>query len=507
MKRIDEISINEYGIPGVVLMENAGLAVVEELERLNMPVKCAEVICGTGNNGGDGFVIARHLHNRGWKVNVCVCGEAGKIKGDALTNLQIARHIGISVKSIEENSAGFPAGFINDAPLIVDALLGTGFRGRLKDLYKDAVDRINKSKAWVVSVDIPSGLDADTGFFVDGCVMADCTVTFQIPKAGLLINDGPKACGKLKIKDISIPKAAIDAMELHLNLLEEDIIKGMLPPRDCNTHKGSFGSVLVAACSRGMEGSGIMSSRAALRSGAGIVILALPASLQRLMCTGALEIMTKELEDKGAGILAEECIPQLLETAERSSTLLIGPGLTDSGSIGAIMAEVIRNCTIPMVIDADGLNAISSNPGILKKRKGEIVITPHPGEMARLCGCSSTDIQKDRLGYAKRFSEEFDVTVVLKGYGTIIALSDGTAFINPTGNPGMATAGSGDVLAGIIAGFAAQKLKLTDAALCGVYIHGAAGDCAAGKIGEYGLTAGDIIENIPHTIKTYMSDY
>jgi NAD(P)H-hydrate epimerase len=192
-----------------------------------------------------------------------------------------------------------------------------------------------------------------------------------------------------------------------------------------------------------------------------------------------------------------------LETAEESSVLVIGPGLTDSASIRTIMAAVIENCTVPIVIDADGLNGISQNPNILKKRKEEIVITPHPGEMARLCSCSSSDIQKDRLGYAGRFAREFGVIVVLKGYRTIVALPDGTAYINPTGNPGMATAGSGDVLAGMIAGFAAQKFKLADAALCGVHIHGAAGDRAAGEIGEYGLTAGDIIENIPHTIKTY----
>ncbi len=502
MKRLDEISIKEYGIPGVVLMENAGLAVVEEIERLHMSEKHVEVLCGTGNNGGDGFVIARHLYNRGWKVNILICGEAGRIKGDALTNFQIARHIGIPVYSIDGDSADFLEGLINDSPLIVDALLGTGFSGRLKGLYKNVIDRVNESKGCVVSVDIPSGLDADAGFSGEGCVMADYTVTFQIPKAGLLINDGPKACGNLKVKDISIPKAAIDAMELHLNLLEQDMIEGMLPQRDCSTHKGSYGSVLVVACSKGMEGSGIMSSRAALRSGAGIVLLALPGSLQSRICTDALEIMTKGLEDRSSGILTEESIPQLLETAKKSSTLLIGPGLTDSGSIRAIMTEVIQNCTLPMIIDADGLNAISSNPGILKTYRGEIVITPHPGEMARLCGCSSADIQKDRLRYAEGFAREYDVIVVLKGYRTIIALPDGTAFINPTGNPGMATAGSGDVLAGIIAGLAAQKLNLADAALCGVFIHGAAGDSAAGKIGEYGLTAGDIIENIPHTIKS-----
>jgi len=501
MKSLDEICINKYGIPGAVLMENAGIRVMEEIESLHLSERHAAIICGTGNNGGDGFVIARHLYNRGWKLNIFVCGDAGKIKGDALLNLSIARSIGIPIHTIDDNSIDFFAGFINESPLVVDALLGTGFCGKLKGLYKAIISKVNECNACVVSVDIPSGLDADTGFFDEECVMADYTVTFQIPKAGLIINDGPKACGNLKIKDISMPKAAIDAVGLGLSLLDKDMIKGIIPVRGCNTHKGSYGSVFVVACSKGMEGSGIMSSRAALRSGAGIVRLGLPESLQKYICTSNLEIMTKGLEDRGKGVLSEECITELMVTAEKSSSLLIGPGLTDTDSIRIIITEVIKNCIVPTIIDADGLNAISSDPGILKKHKGEIIITPHPGEMARLCGCSSSDIQKDRLGYAGRFAREFDVIVVLKGYRTIIALPDGTAFINPTGNPGMATAGSGDVLAGMIAGFAAQKFKLADAALCGVYIHGAAGDSAAGKIGEYGLTAGDIIENISHTIK------
>lgn len=501
MKKLDEISTNEYGIPGLVLMENAGLAVVQQIEKLDIPKKHAVVICGTGNNGGDGFVIARHLYNRGWKVNVLVCGNAGKIKGDALVNHTAARNIGVPFYGIDDNSIDLAERLIREGSLIVDAMLGTGVKGTLRGLYRTIVEKVNESDAYTISVDIPSGLDADTGFSGEGCIAADCTVTFQLPKVGLVINDGPKACGDLKVADISIPEAAVTSMKLSMNLLEKDMIKELIPNRDFNTHKGSFGRVFAAACSKGMEGSGLLSAKAALRSGAGTVLLGLPDSLKRFFSSDAPEIMTMGLEDKGTGKLAKECILQLLETAEKSSTLLIGPGLTNDEDIREIMNEVIMNCKVPMVIDADGLNAIASNPEVLKRRKAEIVITPHPGEMARLCGCKTMDIQRDRLGYAGRFAEDFGVAVVLKGYRTIIALPDGMIYINPTGNPGMATAGSGDVLAGIISGFAAQKFKLSDAAVCGVYIHGAAGDCAAGKIGEYGLKAGDIIENIPHTIK------
>lgn len=280
-----------------------------------------------------------------------------------------------------------------------------------------------------------------------------------------------------------------------------EMIRNMLPIRCRDTHKGTYGKVFVAAGSRGMTGSGVMAATAALKSGAGLVLLGVPESLQGIVDAKVLEIMTKGLADKGKGVLDTACTVELLEEAHRSSSFLIGPGLTSGESIKGIMAEIITNCSVPTVIDADGLNAIADNVEILRHHKAETVITPHPGEMARLMGCTTNKVQADRRGAAKSFAESHGVITVLKGNETVIALPEGRIFTNPTGNPGMATAGSGDVLAGIIAGFLAQGFTASDAALCGVYIHGAAGDTAAREIGEYGLTAGDIIEKIPHTIK------
>lgn len=280
-----------------------------------------------------------------------------------------------------------------------------------------------------------------------------------------------------------------------------NMIKSMLPVRSRDTHKGSYGKAFIVAGSRGMMGSGIMAATAALRSGAGLVTLGVPESLQIIAEAQVMEIITKDLCDKGKGVLDPDCIPELMETAQKSSSLLVGPGLTSQESIVRIMAEIISECNTPMVIDADGLNAIARNTSLLKNHKAETIITPHPGEMARLMNCTIPEVQADRTGAAKDFAREFNVVTVLKGYKTVIALPDGTVHINPNGNPGMATAGSGDVLAGIIAGLLAQGFNASDAAICGVYIHGAAGDAGAEEIGEYGLTAGDIIDKISHTIK------
>jgi NAD(P)H-hydrate epimerase len=280
-----------------------------------------------------------------------------------------------------------------------------------------------------------------------------------------------------------------------------NMIKSMMPARSKDTHKGSYGKVFIAAGSRGMMGSGIMAAMAALRSGAGLVTLGVPESLQFIAEAQVMEVITKGLYDNGKGVLDSDCIPELMETAQKSSSLLVGPGLTSQDSIVNIMTEIINECKTPMVIDADGLNAIAKNRSLLKNHKAETIITPHPGEMAKLMNCTIPEVQADRTGAAKDFAREYNVVTVLKGHKTIIALPDGTVYINPNGNPGMATAGSGDVLAGIIAGFLGQGFNASDAAICGVYIHGAAGDAGAEEIGEYGLTAGDIIDKISHTIK------
>ncbi len=506
MRKLDETSIKDYGIPGVVLMENAAAATVREIEALKLERSAAAVFCGTGNNGGDGFVIARLLHNRGWQVEVLLCGDEAKVKGDALINLEIIQKLELPVYKLAEPELPSAAAIAGKSALLVDALLGTGFRGALSDFYRKIIGIMNLAGKPVVSVDIPSGLDSDTGFIDSECVRADVTVTFQLPKLGLVINDGPEACGKLVTTDISIPAKAIAEAGLQINLTEPDIIKGILKKRRCNTHKGTYGRVLAVACSKGMAGSGILSAEAALRSGAGTVVLAVPESVQNAVSAHVLEVMTKGLADNETGILQEACLAQIKESLKESDSLLIGPGLTTAEGTVKVVSELVRSSEVSLVIDADGLNALAQDMSVLKNKKAEIIITPHPGEMARLLGCSAAVVQRDRLELAGKLACQYGIIVVLKGFRTVIALPDGTFYINPTGNPGMATAGSGDVLAGIIAAFVAQGYKAKEAAVCGVYIHGAAGDAAAEKNGEYGLTAGDIIKNVPHTIRNIIGN-
>lgn len=500
MRSIDEASINGYGIPGIVLMENAGAAAADEISRICCG-KSAAVICGTGNNGGDGFVIVRHLICKGWKVKVFVCGDAGKIKGDALTNLEILINMAaeVSLATVDDMEA-LDSG-IAESIVIVDALLGTGFKGKVSGLYEQVIDKINASGKVVVAVDMPSGLDGDTGFAGGACVRANKTVAFQLAKVGQVINQGPEYCGELITADISIPRQVIEEAGLKVNLTDMEFLASRICKRTDNTHKGTYGRVSVIAGSLGMLGAGLMSARSALKSGAGIVTLGVPKSLQAAANSMSPELMTRGLAENADGTLSKECTGQLLELIKPDSCTLFGPGLSQGPDIEGLAEHIIREAKAPLVIDADGINAISREPEILRESISSIVITPHPGEMARLMKCTASDIQGNRLAYAERFAREYGAVTVLKGFRTIVAVPDGTLHVNPTGNPGMATAGAGDVLAGIIAGLIAQGMPAADAAVCGVYIHGAAGDAAAQKIGEYGLTASDIIEFVPHTIK------
>lgn len=506
MKKLDETSISEYGINGLVLMENAGVSVVNEILKLVQNPKRVLIVCGTGNNGGDGFVIARHLMNRNWQVSVLVCGNEDRIKGDSLTNLKILKKLNCDIVFLQDDKYKFPEPLLKDSDIIVDALLGTGFAGQLKEKYINVIRSVNRSGKYIVSVDIPSGLYSDSGFCSEECIKADITVTFQLAKLGLLINDGPEVSGRLVVSDISIPRKLIDSEKLEYNLIDTEILHNLLKERRNNTHKGSYGRVLTTACSKNMSGSGIMAAKAALRSGAGISVLAVPRSIQSSVNTQLLEVMSRGLEDNNTGVLAKDCIENLLSMSQEFSCMLIGPGLAVNEDIKAITKEVICRCKAPLIIDADALNVLSKDMDVFRQKLSDIVITPHPGEMARLLGISTVEVQKDRVGCALKVSSEYGITTVLKGHRTIVALPNGELYVNPTGNPGMATAGAGDVLAGIIAGLIAQGLTPEAGAIAGVYIHGAAGDAVKNEIGEYGLTAGDILTQIPHTIKNIVEN-
>lgn len=505
MRIADEISIKDYSIPGIVLMENAALGIANEIKKeINngrLPIEGnAVIMCGTGNNGGDGFAVARHLRSIGWYTEVIICGDYNKIAGDALTNLRIIEKMEIPIKTFDEGYKGLLNNNIK-RDLIIDAILGTGFKGELKTGIKLIIDRVNNDNAYVISIDIPTGLNSDTGFVNDSCIKANKTVTLGLPKIGLVINDGPIYCGELVIENLTIPNEVYDRIGINRYLTDEKLLRKYIIPRVNDSHKGAYGKVFVVAGSKGMAGAGLLASEAALRSGTGIVELAVPESLLNTISGKVPELITRGLLEDENVCVSFESSDNIIKDSAKASSMLIGPGLGVSDGVVHTLINIIKKFRNPIVIDADGLNALSKKPSILLEKEGEIVLTPHPGEMARLMGISIIDVQKDRIGNAEKLAKVFKVTVVLKGYRTIIATPWGETWINPTGNPGMATAGSGDVLSGIITSLIAQGFKTHHAAICGAYVHGYSGDRAMEKVGQWGMTATDIIRFIPHTIK------
>lgn len=506
MRKADEISIRDYFIPGIVLMENAASGVINEIDKGiksgSLPqTGIAAIVCGTGNNGGDGFAVARHLKSKGWFPEVFICGDDKKIAGDALTNLEIIKKLEVPISLLEEKGILVLNEMISKSHIVVDAILGTGYKGRLKPYIETVVDMINSQSSYIISIDSPTGLNSDTGFAESSCVMATKTVTLGLPKIGLVINDGPNYCGELVVEGLSIPEKAYDMVGITRYLTDNSFVSTFIKSRRQNSHKGTFGRVFVVAGSKGMAGAGLLSSNAALRIGAGIVELAVPMCLFNIVSGKVPEIITRELREDKNGYICSESSESIIKGAMNASVLLMGPGLGFSEGVGDAVFNAIRTYKNPIIIDADGLNCISVNPSILLERVEETIVTPHPGEMARLMGISTKEVQQDRLSLAEKFASKYKVIVVLKGFRTIISTPWGETWINPTGNPGMATAGSGDVLSGVIAGLIAQGLSAFEAAVCGTFIHGASGDRAADYLGQWGMTAADIIRFIPHTIK------
>lgn len=504
MQRLDRTAINDLGIPGVVLMENAGLQVVEEIHKIigNPMGKTVTVFAGKGNNGGDGFVIARHLLNAGAEVKIMLFAETTDVAGDAKVNLDILLAMGYKVYPIvKPNSLNIIKLAMVYTDLIVDAVFGTGFKGAVSEHVGNVIDIINSSGKTVVAVDIPSGLEANTGRVYGPCVRATSTVTFAHAKVGLLVQEGPEYVGKLTVADISIPPKLVDSLGIKRYLTTPELVKKIMPVRKPDGHKGTYGRVLVVGGSDGLSGAAAMASMAALRAGAGLVTLAVPASLHDLMEVKLTEVMTKPLPETGEKSISAEAGPGVREMLNGSDVLALGPGIsTNSGTVDFVR-ELLQGLDKPAVIDADGLNALVGTTGILNNCRGPVILTPHPGEMARLLGIKIEEVQNNRIEIALEAAGKWNAIVVLKGYRTVICAPDGTTYVNPTGNPGMATGGTGDVLTGIIAGFLGQGLVPVEAAAAGVYFHGLAGDIAAKDKGILSLTAGDILDYLPMAIK------
>jgi NAD(P)H-hydrate epimerase len=497
MKRIDRRAIREFGIPGTVLMENAAGAVLSEMERFfeGLAGTRVGIICGKGNNGGDGLALARRLAVRGVPVRIALLAPFAAVTGEAKVNLSVAQKMDMEI--IPNASARSLEDIISWSDVIVDALLGVGLSSPVKGAYAVAVAKINSSGRPVVAIDIPTGIHADSGAVLGSAVRADLTVTMGLLKRGLVLSPGAENAGIVRVADIGIPAGTIEQENIRLALLDRGYSWGLIGPRSRNAHKGDFGHLMVIAGSPGKAGAAIMAAKSALRAGAGLVTVATPNSLVPVVQQSIFEAMCIPAAESIDGTIGIGAETELLQAAARMTACAIGPGLSTHAETVMTVRNLVPRLTVPLVIDADGLNALAGSLDVLKQARGPIVMTPHPGEMARLAGMPTAAVQQDRLGVASAFARKYGVTLVLKGAGTVVACPGGDVFVNSTGNPGMATGGTGDALTGMIGSLLAQGYPAEQAACLGVFLHGAAGDLAAAEKGEQGMIAGDLIEKIP----------
>lgn len=511
MRAIDASAIEEIGIPQEALMENAGRAVAEEARRFAETAgKGADfgwlILAGKGNNGGDGLVCARHLRDMGFRVAVLYAEPPERMQGAAALQRDIASRLGIPARvyalsdtGADAANAGWFAGFDG----LIDALLGTGSAGEPRAPYASLIEAAVQSGLPVVAVDIPSGLNADTGAVAKASIRAKVTVALAYAKRGLHQHPGAGRAGEVVVRPIGIPADAAERAGVHTYLLNAESLKAKLGlsvplPRKEDSHKGTYGHVLVAAGSALMSGAGLLSARAALRAGSGLVSWAQPAAAAPGLRGFAPEIMLRAVPDEGAGEWRLVKPERLAEAAAGVDALVVGPGMGRWDGDGAWLRNLLERVAAPVLVDADALNMIAdagAQPGVWPRREAPTVITPHPGEMARLAGMTVSEAQRDRIGLAREYAARHGVTVVLKGARTVVASPDGRAFVNTTGNSGMATGGSGDALAGIVGSLLGQGLNALEAAAYGAYWHGLAGDrAAASRPQAASLIAGDIIE-------------
>jgi ADP-dependent NAD(P)H-hydrate dehydratase / NAD(P)H-hydrate epimerase len=504
MRKLDQKAIAEFGIPGMVLMENAARGTVNALFRhfpdlLNSRVG---ILVGRGNNGGDGLAVARYLANRGISFQVFLFAGKESIQGDAAINLQILNRMGVPVQEIL-NLGDWDSvkPLLASQDLLIDGIFGTGLKGPVEGFFREIIEFVNSLKRPVVSIDTPSGLDVDSGQILGVCIQARLTVTYGLAKRGLLVHPGAQAAGDLAIIDISLPGAAVQAEKIQDHLIEGADFLSFLAPRNPDAHKGNFGHLFVLAGSPGKTGAAALVSQAALQIGTGLVTLGIPESLNPILEEKLTEVMTEPLAETKAKTLSASSQQRIFELLSRKTALTMGPGLSLNAETARLIQQIIRKSALPEVIDADALSALGGRTDILGRNHPPRILTPHPGEMARLLGISVDEVQKDRIEIARKFATEHGVILVLKGSRSLVADSEGEVFINPTGNPGMASGGTGDVLTGMIGGFLAQGLPPLEAAKLGVYLHGLTGDYLASLLGERGVTASGIIAESPKLLR------
>jgi NAD(P)H-hydrate epimerase len=499
MREADRRTIDEIGIPSLVLMENAGRQVAASIEATwtDLAERRVAVLSGRGNNGGDGFVVARVLHQRGVDVSVFVVGSLSDIGGDARVNLEILGRLGLSVVEIaDEQVWELHSSEIARCDLIVDAMFGTGLKTPLAGTLETIVADVNGMGIPIVSIDLPSGLSADTHEIIGDSIQATLTVTLAAPKLPHVLPPARSRVGDLVIADIGIPAEVIDGVEgTRVTLLTREATREMVSPRAVDAHKGDFGHVLIVSGSRGKTGAAHLAAMGALRSGAGLVTVATPASVLPIVAAMGAEYMTHALPETSAGAIDAAAIDVVL--ALQRDVIAVGPGLGTAPETRRFVHALVDSAGVPLVMDADALNAFAEEPGGLTGREGvDIIITPHPGEMARLAGVTTAEVQANRIEVARTFATSRRLYVVLKGHRTVIATPSGDVYVNTTGNPGMASGGTGDVLTGVIAAWFGQLLDAEAACKLGVYLHGFAGDLAEADVGEVALTASDVVDHL-----------
>lgn len=508
MRQTDQATTRSFGISMATLMENAGAAVARFVRTQYASAQRITVVCGTGNNGGDGFVAARHLSSNGLDVAVLLLGEESKLHGEAADMYSLLHHASIALFGITEEAelSGIDA-LLAGADLIVDAVVGTGFKPPLRGIAIKVRDRLNALKMAVVAVDLPSGWDTDSqDETVEGAFRADAVVTFTAPKTAHVFGHlTQNVFGPVVVSSIGSPEEAIVSTQNLEWAADSKKISEM--PRPINANKGRFGHLLVVGGSLGKSGAAAMASLSALRAGAGLVTAAVPRSSLATVAAIAPELMSVPLAEDTNGAIALNAVDQVLQLAETMKVLAIGPGLSTEGEVFEAVRRIVDKVKLPTVLDADGLNAFAGKTDLLHGGKRPLILTPHPGEMARLLGISVKEVEADRINLARSFSTKHQLTLVLKGWRTLIAHPDGTVAVNTSGNPSMAKGGSGDILTGIIAAMVAQYADDLHAAVnAAVYLHGLAADFAVHRMDEHTVLATDTIAHLSDAFRYRTED-
>ena len=504
MQALDRRTITEARIPSSVLMERAGEGIVTHLEQHYGPArgKTITILCGKGNNGGDGLVVARLLHRRRARIHVVLLTPITDLSRDTAAMYRRFVRVAGRTAIVRFRSVDQARLLLASSDILVDALLGTGLSSVVTGAYSEAIEVINSAGKPVIAVDIPSGLHADSGAILGRAVRAMLTVTLGLPKLGLYVGAGIDQAGAVRVVDIGIPPAYVNAIQSRTLLLTSESAFQPLPERVPSSHKGTFGHAGIIAGSVGKTGAAALAAKAALRVGAGLVTVATPSSANDVLEAKLLEAMTMPLPETKARTLARSGLDRVVAFIQARTAIAVGPGLSTHPETVELVQSLMKHLDRPSVLDADALNALAGRASLLTECKTPPILTPHPGEMARLeVDATPQTVNADRIASARRFARERGVFVVLKGARTVIARPDGLVAICPTGNPGMATAGTGDVLTGMIVGLLAQRVPAWEAACAATYFHGLAGDLASQQLGQAGMLAGDLIAQIPYALQ------